>query len=60
MGPFNLVDEVEMSLTCTTLIFYLGKVRHAGHLQWDLIRKSPTSWSNIYGEVSLVMGDTIY
>ena len=60
MGPFPLVDEVGMSLVCTTLIFSLIKVRHAEHLQWDSMRKAQTDWENIYGEGSLIMGYTIY
>ena len=60
MGPFLLVDELGMSLACTTLRFYFRKGRHAEHLKWDSMMKEPTAWANIYGEVSLGMEDTIY
>ena len=33
LGTYPLVDEVGMSLACTTLIFSFRKVRHAEHLQ---------------------------
>ena len=60
MGPFPLVDELRIILACSTLIFSFQKGRHAGHLQWDSMRKSPMAWANIYGAVSLGMGDMIY
>ena len=33
---------------------------YVGHLQWDIIKKAPNAWANLYGEGTLVMGDTIY
>ena len=43
-GHFLLVDEVGMSLACTTLMFSLRKGRHYQHLQWDLMRKALSAW----------------
>ena len=30
-----------------------------GHLQWDIMSNSPTSWANLYWAGTLGMGDTI-
>ena len=47
MGPFPLVDEVGMSLACTTFRFSFRKGINTEHLQWDLTRKAPTPWTNL-------------
>ena len=60
MGPYTLTDEVGMILAFKILMFSLRKVRHAYHLQWDSMRKVPTSWDKLYGTVLIGLGDTIY
>ena len=49
-----------MGLACTMLSISLSKVIHEGHLQWDSMIKRPIAWGNLYGGISLGMGDTIY
>ena len=41
LGPFNLSDEIGMSVACTTIVLYFRKGRYAGHMKWDSLRKSP-------------------
>ena len=36
------------------------KVIHAEHMRWDLMRKAPTAWENLYGDGLLGMGEKIY
>ena len=40
LGLFTLGEDIEMSVTHTALLIYLRKLRYAGHLQWDIMRKS--------------------
>ena len=49
-----------MGLACVTLSLSLIKRGYVGHIQWDIMRKSPTEWANIYGYGLLGMGDTIF
>ena len=60
MVPYTLKDNVGAVVSCVTLRFYIRKGRYVGHLQKDIISKSPTSWGNLYGAVVLVMGDAIF
>ena len=60
MVYYPIVDGLGISLVCTTLIFSLRKGIHAEHLHWDLMRKAPTAWANLYRVGSLIMGNTIY
>ena len=48
MGPFPLRDEICMGVACYTLILSTMELNYSGHLQWDITRKSPTAWRNIY------------
>ena len=51
MGPLPLRDEIGMVVACTILILSTRKGNYSGHLQWYIIRKSPTELSNIYKAV---------
>ena len=42
-----------MVIVRMVLRFSLIKVRHAVHLQWDIMRKGPISWDNVYGGLLL-------
>ena len=53
-------DEVGMGVACVTMRMYLRKGRYVGNLQWDIMRKFPTEWANLYGAWVLGLGDTIY
>ena len=57
---YPLTDEVGMVLSCVTLSLLMGKGRYVGHLQCDIIIKAPTTWANLFGAGTLVMGDAIY
>ena len=46
-------------MACVTLRLSLRKGVYVGHIQWDSMRKAPTTWANIYGSGVLEMGDTI-
>ena len=60
IGTYALNYEVGMSMACVTLRLSLINSRCVGHLQWYSIRKAPTPWANLYGDVVLSMGDTIF
>ena len=47
MRPLPLIYEIGMGVACYTLVLYPRKGKHAGYLQWYIMRKTPTSWRNI-------------
>ena len=60
LGPYILKDEVRMGVACVTLRLSLIKGGYVGHLQWEKMRKPPTTWANIYVYGVLGMGDNIF
>ena len=38
-----------MVVACVTLRLSLRKGIYVGHIQWDIMSKSPTAWANLYG-----------
>ena len=49
-----------MGVACVTLGVSLRKGRYDVHLQWDIMRKGPAAWDNLYGAGVMGMVDTIY
>ena len=49
LGTYILKDEVGMVLAFITLSLSLRNGGYVGHLQWDIMSKSPTEWANLYG-----------
>ena len=43
LGTYMLKDEVGMELSCITLVLSVRKEGYVGQLQWDSMRKSPTT-----------------
>ena len=60
MGNHMLKGEVLMGLACVTLRLSFRKGLYVVHIQWDIMSKAQTEWSNIYGSGVLEMGDTIF
>ena len=60
LGPYPLKYEVVMLVACVTLRMSLSKGRYVEHLQWQIMKKRPTDWANLYVAGVLGMGDTIY
>ena len=60
LGTYPFTDEMVMGIACVTFNLSLRKGGYSGHLQWCIMRKSLTAWTNLYGAGILVMGDTIY
>ena len=48
-----------MGVACFTLRILLRKGRYGDCLHWESMSKVPTSWSNIYVDGVLVMGEII-
>ena len=49
-----------MGVACVNLSFSFIKGIYVGHIQWDIMRKPPTTWANLYGYGVLVMNDTFF
>ena len=60
LGTYTLKDKVGMGVMCVNLRTSPRKGRYVGHLQWDIMRKDPTSRDNLYKDGVLGMGDTIF
>ena len=39
MGPLSLRYEIGMGVAYYTLILYMSKGKHEGHLPWDIMRE---------------------
>ena len=50
LGPFPFIYEVVMGVAFYTLVMSMRKFRYTGHIQWRIVRKVPTAWSNLYEE----------
>ena len=55
-----LKDEVLIALAWVTLRLYIRKRGYFGQLQWDIMRKYPTKYTNLYVYGVLGIGDTIF
>ena len=60
MGTYVLKGEVLMGLEYVNLRLSLKKGIYVGHIQWETMKKSQTSWAYIYGSGVLEMGDNIF
>ena len=60
LGAYPLKGEVGTGVACVTLRFSIRKGRCVGHIQWEITRKAPTAWANLYGSGVLQMGEYIF
>ena len=60
MGPYPLKGKAGMGVSGVTLMLSLRKGGYVGNLKCYSMRKSPTTWANIYGYGVLEMGEMFF
>ena len=60
LGNRTIRDRVGMAVAAATLNATLRKGKYGDHLQWDTMRRTPTSLNNVYGAADDEETDDVY